>query len=137
MGEPAVFHYQSSHSVCTHCTSQTPLITRAIGRGNQAGAAAPGFSPSPGMEGGSPSSSAEGTTTPTASGPSVHADGLEVAPAPKVGLHPVAGSDHWVERSPVPPRPRQASAGQPLLLVPLGCSQVRLFPIVGGNPGPR
>lgn len=48
-----------------------------------------GFSPSPGMEGGSPSSSAEGTPSTS---PSVHADGLEVAPAPKVAL---AGPCTW------------------------------------------
>lgn len=86
------------------------------------------------MEAASPST--EGGT-PSASSP--HADGLDVvAPAPRVSLGAV-------EDCPIPQLVILALRGAPcprsLNQVPLArlscCLQVRAFPIVGANPGPR
>ena len=85
------------------------------------------------MEGTSSGGSPDSTTPSATAQPSVHADGVEVAPAPRVSI---LARHHAGERcpsraaAPANPLPPNSRSSAPL-------SQVRAFPIVGANPGPR
>lgn len=78
-----------------------------------------------GMDTGSPGgSAADGTPS---SSPNVHGDAIEVMPAPKASVEERSG--------------RRRALGAATIICrappPLPRTQVRAFPIVGGNPGPR